>query len=156
MKIIIGAGGRTQKVWISTEQGQLDLLCENDFIRILNGAVGYECMVAEHIYEHISPLLVINALSNCYKYLSPNGRLRIAVPDGFHPDKDYIDYVKPGGTGAGASDHKELYNYHSLSKLLKQVGFRVELLEWWDENKKYHAKPWYNSAGYLEGSHGTS
>ena len=58
--------------------------------------------------------------ANCYEFLRPGGRLRIAVPDGFHPEPGYIEYVRPGGTGIGADDHKVLYNYQSLRKLLEK------------------------------------
>lgn len=150
MKVIIGAGGRKQENWISTEQNQLDLLCENDFIRILDGAVGYEAMVTEHVLEHLTEVQMFQALENCYKYLSPNGRLRIAVPDGLHPDKDYIEYVRPGGTGAGAGDHKALYNYRSLGRILRNVGFRVVPIEWWDEFKQFHVELWNEADGYIE------
>ena len=41
----------------------------------------------------------------------PGGNFRIAVPDGFHTDPSYIENVKPGGTGEGSEDHKNLFNY---------------------------------------------
>ncbi len=73
--------------------------------------------------------------------------LRIAVPDGLFPDQSYIDKVKPGGTGAGACDHKLLWNYHSLSQLLVNAGFEVEVLEYWNDNKQFLFRKWDPVAG---------
>ena len=150
MKLIIGAGDRKQDGWISTEQNQLDLLKPEDFSRILNGAIGFESMVMEHVLEHLSEDDVLVALKNCYDNLSPNGRLRIAVPDGLHPDKDYIEYVRPGGTGAGADSHKMLFNYRMLGRMLRQVGFSVSYIEWWDESGNFNTRPWNEIDGYIE------
>jgi predicted SAM-dependent methyltransferase len=150
MKLIIGAGGKTQSGWVSTEQGQLDFLVRDDFARVLGGAVGFECILSEHVLEHLSYDDVFTALKNCYDFLASNGRLRIAVPDGFHPDLDYIEYVRPGGSGAGADTHQMLFNYVLLKKIMETVGFRVELLEWWDENGQFHGRPWNELDGNIE------
>ena len=37
------------------------------------------------------------------------------MPDGYHSNLDYINLVKPGGTGD--ANHKELYNYKSILKI---------------------------------------
>lgn len=150
MKVIVGAGGRQQANWISTEQHQLDLLCREDFERTLSGALGFECILAEHLFEHLSEQQAIIAINNCFEYLAMGGRLRIAVPDGLHPSKEYINYVKPGGTGAGADSHQVLYTYRSLARLLRQAGFRVVYLEWWDEAGKFNCAPWNEIDGYIE------
>jgi predicted SAM-dependent methyltransferase len=60
--------------------------------------------------------------------------VRIAVPDGFHTDKAYIDHVRPGGTGPAADDHKQLFNYRSLCTIFEEVGYSSTLIEYWDEN----------------------
>ncbi len=79
-------------------------------------------------------------------------RLRIAVPDGFHPDLNYIEYVKPGGTGFGSDDHKVLYNYESLTNILEKAGFQIKLLEYWDEKGEFHFQDWLSADGYVERS----
>ena len=76
----------------------------------------------------------------------------VAVPDVFHPDSAYIEAVRPGGTGVGAEDHKVLYNYKTLTELLKNTGFEVELLEYWDENGKFHFKDWSSEYGHVQRS----
>ena len=70
-----------------------------------------DAILAEHVWEHLDCFAAIVAAQNCFKYLKPGGYIRVAVPDGWHPDKDYIDYVKPGGWGAGSDDHHVLYTY---------------------------------------------
>lgn len=74
------------------------------------------------------------------------------MPDGYHPDPHYIEYVRPGGTGAGSDDHKVPYTYDSLRQLLEQAGFRVKLLEWFDENGRFHFEKWDAAMGFIERS----
>lgn len=149
MKIIIGAGEKTQEGWISTEQGQLDVLKDEDFKKIAKDNC-IEALLAEHVFEHLSIKDIPTALKNCYEHLSCGGYLRIAVPDGFHPNPAYIDYVKPGGTGAGADSHQILFDYLLLTKLLKQAGFAPALLEWWDIRGKFHVNLWNEIDGRIE------
>ena len=121
--------------WFSCDIHTLDITDRDNWKRLV-GSVKLNNIFAEHVWEHLSKEDVVLANSNCYKFLKKGGRLRIAVPDGFHPDKRYIDYVKPNGTGAGADDHKALYNYKTLSILLENAGFKTEMLEYWDEKRK--------------------
>ena len=78
--------------------------------------------------------------------------MRIAVPDGLHPDPAYIDQVKPGGSGSGSDDHKVLYTYKTLSKLLESVGFEIRLLEYFDEEGKFHYSEWSPDDGMIRRS----
>ena len=93
-----------------------------------------------------------NANKNCLDYLKPGGKLRIAVPDGFHPSKNYIDKVRPGGIGAGAKDHKILFNYKILKNELENAGFKVDLLEYWDDSGNFNFLNWSIEDGYIERS----
>ena len=68
--------------------------------------------------------------------------MRLAVPDGYHPDKDYIDMVKVRGTGEGSNDHKVLYNYESFSELFKKVGFNINLLEYFNSLGEFNYVDW--------------
>jgi predicted SAM-dependent methyltransferase len=74
--------------------------------------------------------------------MKQGARLRVAVPDGFSPDRGYIDMVKPGGTGEGSDDHKALYNVELLEEMLVSAGFAVERLEYYDSNGLFHHFPW--------------
>ena len=92
------------------------------------------------------------AAKNCYRHLKTGGHIRVAVPDGYHPSPEYIEYVKPGGTGVGSDDHKILYTYKTLAHVSKSAGFRIKLLEYWDEYGQFHFYPWDISDGYIERS----
>jgi predicted SAM-dependent methyltransferase len=105
-------------------------------------------ILAEHVFEHMTFEDGFKAASNCYRALKPFGRLRIAVPDGFHPDPAYINWVKPGGIW-NPHDHLVLYNYKTLSKLLMRAGFRVLLLEWHDERGQLHVRQWSDANGMV-------
>jgi predicted SAM-dependent methyltransferase len=109
-------------------------------------------IVGEHVWEHLSKENGLIAFKNCFRYLKPGGYLRIAVPDGFHPKKEYIEFVKPGGTGNGAEDHKILYNYQSMSESLYLAGFKVKLLEYFDEGGHFHAASWNPEDGFIKRS----
>jgi predicted SAM-dependent methyltransferase len=137
MKIIIGAGGKTQEGWISTEQGQID---------IVKGFEGeYDAMLIEDVFEHIPKDEILIALRNCYKHINPDGYIRVSTPDGYNPDPEYIEYVSPPHMG-----HRVIYNYHVLSDLFAQAGFTVSLLEWFDENGKFNARAWNEIDGNIE------
>lgn len=151
-KLNVGSGNvEFDKEWFSCDINLLNLTKKSDWFRLL-GFSKVNNIFAEHVWEHLSDEDTYLANKNCYKFLKKNGRLRIAVPDGNHPNKDYIDYVKPNGSGIGSDDHKILYNYCSIKERLENAGFRVELLEYWDENGKFHYIDWTNEHGKVRRS----
>ena len=111
-----------------------------------------DVIFAEHVWEHLTDEQTRLANDNCYRFLKKGGRLRLAVPDGNHPDQDYIDYVKPKGQGWGADDHKILYDYRLMTSRLEKSGFKVRLLEYWDEDGKFHFNEWSNDYGRVKRS----
>jgi len=142
LKIIIGAGGlAANSDWVTTEVKTLDVTKEDNWFAVLQGKQ-VDNVFAEHVWEHLSLEQTEKANKNIFKFLKSRGRFRVAVPDGFKPDEEYINYVKPGGNGAGADDHKILYNYQIMKMALEKVGFKVELLEFWDEEGKFHYTNW--------------
>jgi predicted SAM-dependent methyltransferase len=148
LKIIVGSANTSQNGWISTNYPLLDLTNEDSFAAFLQpGSVNN--FMAEHVWEHLSPEEIDKASRNCLIYLKSGGVLRIAVPDGFHPDPDYIAQVKPGGYGPGADDHKILFDYKILSGMLENAGFQVRLLEWFDEEGDFHAERWDGENGMI-------
>jgi len=148
LQIIIGAHTTDYKDWLPTNIENLNLL-EIDSFDNLFGDKKADRFLAEHVFEHISYDDAIIALKNCGKYLKKGGVVRIAVPDGFHPNPDYIDMVKPGGHGEGAHDHKLLYDYKTLSKAFEESGYRVNLLEYYDENGQFHFNEWDSKDGHV-------
>jgi predicted SAM-dependent methyltransferase len=150
-KVIIGAAGVSQPGWIETDIGHLNVLREKDWARYFDEA-SIDAVLAEHVLEHLTVDDGFIAGKNCLKFLKSGGYFRVAVPDGNFPDPQYIDYVKPGGSGYGSSDHKVLYTYKTLGDLLQRCGFRVNLLEYWDEQGKFHSHPWNADDGLIHRS----
>ena len=151
LKIVIGSSGIYEDGWIPSEVHFLNLLDEKTWSRYFSeNEIDY--LLAEHVWEHISLEDGKKAAKVCHKFLKEGGRLRLAVPDGFHQNQEYIDYVKPGGHGAGADDHKVLYNYKTFSSIFEENGFKVELLEYFDENNRFIANEWDKEEGYIHRS----
>lgn len=153
LRIIIGAGGTAYPGWLPSEQGALDLLRPATWQHYLApGSVA--ALLAEHVWEHLTPEQGVVAAQTCYQFLRPGGYLRIAVPDGHHPDPAYIRYVEPGGTagGIGPGGHQVLYTRETLTTLLETVGFVVTPLEWFDAAGQFHAADWSPADGMIERS----
>lgn len=151
-KVVLGASRKGQPGWILTERAELDLTREEDWARwFLPGSI--DVLLAEHVWEHLTSEEGEVGARLCWRHLKPGGRLRLAVPDGFHPDPGYIEWVRIGGRGPGANEHKVLYDYRSLTSLLEKAGFRVELLEYFDELGHFKARPWHIEDGFIRRSH---
>lgn len=151
-KINVGAGGvEFDEEWFSCDINLLDITKRMNWFNLL-GLKKVTNIFAEHVWEHLNDKDTNLANKNCYFFLKKKGRLRLAVPDGYHPDKGYIDYVKPNGNGIGSDDHKILYNYTTMKDKLEAIGFTVELLEYWDEKGKFHYKNWTNEGGKVKRS----
>ncbi len=148
LKVIIGAADVSQRGWVRTDIGHLNVLKEKDWARYFDDA-SIDALLAEHVWEHLTVADGFLAAKNCFKFLKPGGYFRIAVPDGNFPDVKYIDYVKPMGSGPGSGDHKVLYTYKTLGDLLQRCGFKVKLLEYWDEQAEFHSTPWSAEDGLI-------
>ncbi len=163
-RIVIGAWDRYDPDWIPTQRDFLDLLRPEHWERFFQPN-SVEAMLAEHVWEHLTEEDGRAAALTCYKYLRPGGYLRVAVPDGLHPDPEYVDLVKAGAVpdeaeGASiqpgprindgnAADHKALYTYRTLQKVFEDAGFRVVLYEYFDEAGTFHCKEWDRKAGTI-------
>jgi predicted SAM-dependent methyltransferase len=86
-------------------------------------------------------------LALAFRHLKPGGCFRFAVPDGYNPDKDYIEAVKVNGTGPDAADHKVLYTIDTLQPVLEAAGFEVRPLEYSDAAGAFHAADWSDDNG---------
>jgi predicted SAM-dependent methyltransferase len=116
---------------------QFDATNEKDYQKSLKNRK-IKRILAEHVFEHLTLSQIEAVLKNFYQYSEPEMNIRIAVPDGFHSDPNYIELVKPGGTGEGAHDHKNLFTYRSLSELFEKQGFKANFVEYWDEKGIFH------------------
>jgi len=138
-RIVLGGGGVSVEGWVVTDKPRLNITEPLDFARYWRKG-SRSAFLAEHVWEHLEPGDARLAAENCCSFLRSGGRLRIAVPDGYHPSPEYIDGVRPGGTGDGAWDHKILYNFDTMKDMLEMTGFEVILLEYWDELGTFHAE----------------
>ena len=150
-RVIIGSAGISDEGWIPTEVEYLDL-CKEDQWRHYFKESSIDAILAEHVWEHLSPREGLTAAKTCYRFLRPGAYLRVAVPDGYHPNQLYIDAVKPHGYGAGSEDHKVLFTYRSLAQLFESVGFQVMVYEYFDEYGKFHEQYWDERKGLIRRS----
>tara|TARA_Y100000389_G_C17450986_1_gene514789 strand:+ start:1880 stop:2503 length:624 start_codon:yes stop_codon:yes gene_type:complete len=148
LKIILGSSDTKYKNWISTNERNINLLSEKTFQKIFGNKL-VDNFLAEHVFEHLTKEEGKLAIKNCYKFLKPNGILRIAVPDGFFPDQDYIDATKPHGWGSGAYDHKVLYNYQTIKEIFDHNKFHLNFIEYHNEDKKFFEKKLTDINGHI-------
>jgi predicted SAM-dependent methyltransferase len=147
-KVVIGASGISDPGWIPAEIEYLNLLRESDWAHFFPPA-SLDALLAEHVWEHLTAAEGAVAAATCFKYLRPGGYLRLAVPDGLHPDPAYREWVRVGGSGEGADDHKVLYTHQTFSALFERAGFRCRLLEFFDETGRFHFEPWEAAGGTI-------
>ena len=151
LRIVIGASDIYDAGWIPTEIGVLDILNPAHWSRVF-AENSIDAILAEHVWEHLTPEQGLVAARNCLRFLKPGGYLRVAVPDGLHLDPQYIEWVRVGGSGAGADDHKVLYTGETFRRLFEEAGFEVELLEYFDSAGAFHAVEWDPAAGKVHRS----
>lgn len=152
IKIVIGAGEYNNNPgWIHTQEKELNLLDDTTWKERFK-PVSITAILAEHVWEHLTLEEGLAAARLCYKYLLPSGYIRCAVPDGFFPDEVYQNNVKVGGPGPKehpAASHKIVYNYKTLSRLFETAGYRVQLLEYCDDEGTFYAKDWSAKDGLI-------
>lgn len=141
IRIVIGASGVYENEWIATDIEYLNLLTPQHWRRYFKKN-SIDAILAEHVWEHLTFEDGLTAAKQCFQYLKPGGYLRIAVPDGFHPDPDYIELVKVGGKGLGSDDHKVLYNHETLQNLFEKAGYEISLLEYFDRMGNFNFIEW--------------
>jgi predicted SAM-dependent methyltransferase len=148
INLIVGAGKTSYKNWFNTDISTLDVTNENDFKKYFEKKK-INKILAEHVLEHLTDKELKLMINNFYKYSSKDINIRIAVPDGFHADENYINRVRPGGFGDGADDHKHLFTYKTLGQLFEEGGFKSRPLEYWDENKVFNTDYQNDQNGYI-------
>ena len=150
-RIVIGASGVVPNGWCHTEIDDVNLLDESTWVRFFENE-SIDAILAEHVWEHITEDEGRTAASTCFRFLKPGGYLRVAVPDGFHPSTKYLDWTRPGGTGAGADDHKVLYTHRTFAELFESVGFTIRELEYFDEDRCFQFNEWSPNDGMIHRS----
>ncbi|WP_175074939.1 SAM-dependent methyltransferase [Terribacillus sp. AE2B 122] len=152
IRVVIGAGPYMNNPnWIHTQEEELNLLDEKTWqSRFSKGSI--KAILAEHVWEHLTYEEGLEATKICLCYLQSSGYIRCAVPDGYFPDKAYQNIVKVGGPGPedhSAASHKIVYNYKSLTKMFEAAGFKVKLLEYFDEEGHFHQNAWEGADGFI-------
>lgn len=150
-RLVVGASSMVPGGWTGTEIEDVNLLQPVTWERFFRPD-SIDAILAEHVWEHLSAENGRLAAETCYHFLKPGGYLRMAVPDGYHPDPGYIEHVRPGGGGPGCDDHKVLYNYKVLSSLFEEAGFQVKLLEYFDEVGQFVREHWDPAKGMIRRS----
>jgi predicted SAM-dependent methyltransferase len=149
-KVIVGAGETRYEGWIATDKPALDITNPADWQRHF-APQSIDRIVAEHVMEHLTTEQLRQFLYAVRPYLTDDAGIRIAVPDGYHPDPTYIEYVRPGGSvDGGADDHKVLYNHELLANEVQQAGFACDLLEYHDAAGQFHRNQWDKANGHIE------
>ena len=148
VRVVVGAGGKGDPGWELTEQSQLNLLREGHWHRYTRTR-RIEAVLAEHVWEHLTLDEGRAAARNLYRFLEPGGYVRVAVPDGLHPDPEYIAHVQPPFNGVGYPSHRVLYTAPLLREVFESAGFDVTLLEHWDEHGVFNQAPWSPEQGSI-------
>ena len=135
ISLIIGAGNTNYKYWVSSDYPFVDIT-EQKTLKKFFKKNEVKNILAEHVFEHLTFDEGVKAIKNIKYILKKGGRIRMAVPDGYNPSKDYIDWIKPRGIGPGANDHKILYNCNSVKKIFDK-DWKIDLLEYFDEKGNF-------------------
>ena len=151
LRIVVGTSGRSMRGWVSTDVEFLNLLQPDEWASFFREN-SIDAILAEHVWEHLTLDEGIVAARTCHRFLRQGGYLRVAVPDGLHPDPAYIERVRVGGIGAGALDHKVLYRRETLGDVLQQAGFTVRPLEYFDPEGQFHFVEWNPEDGMIRRS----
>ena len=148
LKVIIGAGDTRYENWIATDIPAFHVL-KHEHWALLFQPASIDRMLAEHVFEHLTVDELSQFLRLARLYMSKSGRIRLAVPDGNHPDAEYIEHVRPGGIGEGAADHKALYTSEKIANVLQECGYEFQLLEYFDASGEFHREPWHAEDGFI-------
>jgi predicted SAM-dependent methyltransferase len=151
LKIVIGANGIYDAGWIPTDIEVLNLLRPSEWQEYFTEHP-IDAILAEHVWEHLTGEEAIIAATTCFRFLRPGGYLRVAVPDGLHPDPTYIERVRPNGTGPGAQEHKVMYTHNTFRVVFEGAGFEVVELEHFDKAGEFHFEGWNPEDGRINRS----
>ena len=149
-KFHIGCGRNTIEGWLNADYNPYttNILCFNACERFPFPDNSFDYIYSEHMIEHISYPDGLFMLSECFRILKPNGKIRIATPDfnfllkiyqdSEHPlHSQYIDYIldycMKDAPYQGAIfvinnfvrdwGHLFIYDRKSLQIALEKVGF---------------------------------
>lgn len=152
LKLLIGAGDTTFPGWIITDQDFLDITNKSDWAYIFGRNYKINNILAEHVVEHLYFEEFCRFLTIAKNYLNKNGKIRIAVPDGNHPSEYVKELTRPGGTDPGSDDHKYFYTILVMQDVANNLGYKLDALEYFDENGLFYAKEYDERDGFISRS----
>jgi predicted SAM-dependent methyltransferase len=143
LNVVIGGGERDYDDWIKTDREVLDITQPRDW-RALFEPNSIDRLLCEHVLEHLSDEECRTALAECHRYVKRGGIFRVAVPDGYRRDAEYVAEVAPPNAG-----HKQLFTIDTFVPLLADAGFSVTPLEYFDAREEFHADAWDEREGFV-------
>lgn len=148
VKVILGSSNHIilSGDWINTDIPQFDITNARQWNYIF-GANKIDNLLAEHVLEHLNHEQLNATFFNAWQYLKSGGRFRIAIPDKNNADPIYQEATRPGGSGPGADDHKVFLDIDTCKKMAEAYSFRIQPLEYCDQNNMFH----YNEYDFSEG-----
>ena len=149
LKIIVGAAETWQEGWYTTNEDWLDITSAEDWRTVFKGKRIITHVLAEHVFEHLTHDECRIALTHINGHMNKGGRIRVAVPDGYHPDSDYLRHVGIGGIGDDAADHRQLLTVDTLSALMTETGFRPHHIEGYDSDGRLVQKEYSAEDGFI-------
>lgn len=149
LKIILGAGGQSYKGWISSDKNYFDITNDQHWKKFFEGKKVVN-ILAEHVLEHIDSDKILTVFKSAYKYMCEGGVFRVAMPDANHPSAYVRELTKPGGSEPGAEDHKIFFSIQMMENIAKEIGFRINKIEYFDNNGFFHSKRWDDKNGHIE------
>jgi predicted SAM-dependent methyltransferase len=151
----LGSADSLYDGWIATDYPVFDITNPGHWQQLL-GTRQARHLLAEHVLEHLTWGQVDQVLAAAWQYLEPGGTFRVAVPDANHPSPAYYDLCKPihttGSPTAEQHDHKNFWDYQSLSRMMRKQGFSTEFREWYDSDGHLHTAPLEPERGIIRRS----
>lgn len=148
LKIIAGSANTKYQGWISTNVDEFNIMNEDDFKYYFETKL-VDNILLEHVIEHLEYQDFIKFLNIAKRYLKKNGIVRIAVPDANHPSQYVKELTGINGTEPGADDHKYFYSISNFEKIASQLGYKINKLEYFDENGQFKISNYDFQNGYI-------
>lgn len=139
IKVILGSSDNQLKAngWINTDIPQFDITNAKHW-QVIFGSVKIDNLLAEHVLEHLTQEQIKTVLTLAKQHLKPGGRFRIAIPDKNNTDPVYQEETRPGGSGAGAHDHKVFLDIDTCKSMAASARFAIQPLEYMDAAGTFH------------------
>ena len=122
LKLTLGEPAYCDEDWIHPSESELDLLDREKW----NAFMGERVASMIHVvggWERLDFNKALDAARICFDFLEPAGHLRVVLPDKLCP------------TSPQAMGHQ---TYAELRKIFETVGFRCQVIEFFDENGTAH------------------